>query len=75
MYLRVPSVVMQAPELLTAAEAAEILDVNVETVRRWIRKGVLHPARRLGRGSRTMLHRGEVLELAGYEPEPRAVGE
>lgn len=35
-------------KLLTAPEAAEMLHVNVQTVRRWIAAGKL-PAQRLGR--------------------------
>lgn len=36
---------MTAPELLTAAEAAALLGVRPATLRQWVRRGKLAPAR------------------------------
>ncbi len=43
--------------LLTAAEAAEILNVHINTVRRWSNKGILETYRIGPRGDRTLRRR------------------
>lgn len=53
-------------KLLTADEAAEILQVTAETVRLWARKGLI-PSRRLGR-----TWRFERAKLLGSDPPHEA---
>jgi len=49
-------------DLLTIAEAAELLNVHVNTVRRWSNKGVLKTYRLGSRGDRR-LKRGDINKL------------
>jgi excisionase family DNA binding protein len=53
-------------ELLTVAEVAARLRINVETVRRWLRQGKLKGVRMGGRAG----YRIPATELRQFSPEP-----
>ena len=55
------SIVMAEQELITISEAAEILGVSVDTLRRWDKSGKLSPIKTSGAGYR--LYDGSQIEL------------
>lgn len=52
---------IQRSKLITPKDAAELLGVTTETLRRWAREGILHPIRTPG--GRFRYYEDEVLRL------------
>jgi excisionase family DNA binding protein len=59
----------EARELLTTAEVADLADVSVETVRRWVKAGYLRPALRYPTG-RERFRRNDVVDLLRPDDDP-----
>jgi excisionase family DNA binding protein len=59
---------MQQVDLWTVAQVAEYLQLNPETIRRWIRAGKLEAVKLgTGRTAALRIHQAEVERLAGIE--------
>ena len=63
-----PTTRRQGPELLTVGQAAALLNVHPNTVRRWAQQGVLS-AYRIGTRRDRRFHRSDVEVLLQAEPE------
>lgn len=63
------TVTSREPEVLTAAEVAELLQLNVDYVRRLSRQGVI-PAPRIPGGRAFRYFRDEVLDWLRDQPRP-----
>jgi excisionase family DNA binding protein len=58
---------VDAPELLTVAEAAKYLRVSIDTIRRWCRSGEL-PCKNLGDRAGYRIKREDILAFLDRRP-------